>query len=202
MREQRVVVSAALSSRTAAFDSAAAGPLISASPTNGTSQGAAPGDARLAFLRRVPLFSDFHDSDFQELERLCHLGTLARGCFAYVPGDPSDQVFFLRSGRVKVARMAPGGKEWILHLVEPGEVLGELAVAGEDVRRNTAEAVEDVVYASIRREPFLVLAARKPTLALRLLHLVGERRRHMEARVEGVLFAGVQERLVDLLLDL
>jgi len=160
------------------------------------------GDARLAFLRRIPLFTEFQENDFLELERLCHLGSISRGGFAYVPGDASDQIYLLRSGRVKVARTASGGKEWILHLVEPGEIFGELAMAGEDSRRNAAEALEDVVYCSIRREPFLALAGRRPTVALRLLRLVGERRRQMESRVEGVLFAGVNERLLELLLDM
>jgi len=170
--------------------------------TNPTTLSRTTGDARLAFLRRIPLFTEFQDNDFLELERLAHQGTITRGGFAYVPGDPSDQVYFLRSGRVKVARTAAGGKEWILHLVEPCENFGELALAGEDSRRNSAEALEDVAYVSIRREPFLALAGRRPTVALRMLRLVGERRRLMEARVEGVLFAGVRERLLELLLDM
>jgi CRP/FNR family transcriptional regulator len=170
--------------------------------TNPTTLSRTTGDARLAFLRRIPLFTEFQDNDFLELERLAHQGTITRGGFAYVPGDPSDLLYFLRSGRVKVARTAAGGKEWILHLVEPGEIFGELALAGEDSRRNSAEALEDVAYVSIRREPFLALAGRRPTVALRMLRLVGERRRLMEARVEGVLFAGVRERLLELLLDM
>jgi len=160
------------------------------------------GDARLAFLRRISLFTEFQDNDFLELERLTHLGSVARGGFVYMPGDPSENVYLIRSGRVKVARTAPGGKEWILHLVEAGEVFGELALAGEEMRRNAAEAVEDVVYCSIRREAFLALAGRRPTVALRMLRLIGERRRQMEARVEGVLFAGVNERLIELLVDM
>jgi CRP/FNR family transcriptional regulator len=169
---------------------------------NQTTQSRPTGDPRLAFLRRIPLFTEFQDNDFLELERLAHQGAVTRGGFVYVPGDPSDQVYFLRSGRLKVARTAPGGKEWILHLVEPGEIFGELSLAGEDTRRNAAEALEDIVFCSIRREPFLALAGRRPTVGLRMLRLVGERRRLMEARVEGVLFAGVQERLLELLLDM
>lgn len=167
-----------------------------------TAIGRPTGDARLAFLRRISLFSEFQDNDFAELERLVHLASVPRGGFVYVPGDASDQVYLLRTGRVKVARTAPGGKEWILNLVEAGEIFGELALAGEDSRRSTAEALEDVTYCTIRREPFLALAGRRPTVALRMLRLVGERRRQMETRVEGVLFAGVQERLIDLLLEM
>src|SRR5579871_4577639 len=160
------------------------------------------GDSRLGFLRRISIFTEFQDNDFLELERLAHLGSVSRGGFVYVPGDASDHIYFLRSGRVKIARNAPGGKEWILHLVEPGDTFGELALTGEDSRRNAAEAIEDISFCSIRREPFLALAGRRPTVALRMLRLVGERRRLMEARVEGVLFAGVQQRLMELLVDM
>ena len=159
-------------------------------------------DGRLAFLRRIPLFSEFEDGDFQEMERLVQLQTVARGSFVYVPGDAGEQVYLLRSGRVKISKSTPEGKEWILTLVEPGEMFGEMALTGEETRQTSAEAVEDSVLASLRREHFLWLAGRKPTLALRLLRVVGDRRRQMETRVEWVLFAGVYRRLVELLLDL
>jgi CRP/FNR family transcriptional regulator len=119
-----------------------------------------------------------------------------------MPGDSSDQVYLLRSGRVKICKSTPEGKEWILTLVEPGEIFGELALTGEEARQDTAEAVEDVVLATVRREHVLWLAGRKPTLALRLMKVVGDRRRQMETRVEWVLFAGVHRRLVELLIEL
>lgn len=159
-------------------------------------------DGRLAFLRRIPLFSDFEEADFQEVERLVQLQTVSRGSFVYVPGDAADQICLVRSGRVKISKSTPEGKEWILNLVEPGEVFGELALTGEETRQTSAEAVEDTVLACLRREHFLWLAGRKPNLALRLLRIVSDRRRQMETRVEWVLFAGVYRRLVELLLDL
>ena len=88
-------------------------------------------DERLAFLRRVPLFSEFDENDFQELERLAQLGTVTRGGYVFVPGDPSEHVFLLRSGRAKISKSTPEGKEWILTLVEPGDIFGETALAGE-----------------------------------------------------------------------
>src|SRR5258707_15329835 len=78
-------------------------------------------DGRLAFLRRIPLFSEFEDGDFQEMERLVQLQTVARGSYVYVPGDAGEQVYLLRSGRIKISKSTPEGKEWILTLVEPGE---------------------------------------------------------------------------------
>ncbi len=159
-------------------------------------------EGRLAFLHRIPLFSEFDDADFRELERLAQLNTVARGGFIYTAGDPSEHIYLLRSGRIKVSKSTPEGKEWILNLIEAGEIFGETSLAGEESRQNAAEALEDAVYCSVRREQFLALVGRKPSLALRLLRLVGERRRQMETRVEWVLFAGVHRRLVELLIDL
>src|SRR5574341_1182945 len=159
-------------------------------------------DTRWGFLRRIALFSDFEESDFHDLERVTQIFSVARGSFAHVPGDASEQVYLVRSGRMKIFRSTPEGKEWIQGLIEPGEIFGELALAGEETRQNSAEALEDTVLFVLRREHFLALAGRKPALALRLLRVMGERRRIMESRVEGVLFAGVQRRLVELLLDL
>ena len=154
------------------------------------------------FLRNVSLFNELDEAGFRELERLAQPAVVSRGGFVYAPRDPSDQVYFLRSGRLKISKLTPEGKEWILNLVEPGEMFGETSLAGENNRRDSAEALEDAAFCSVRRDAFLGLAGNNPALSLRLMRVMGERRRQMETRLEWVLFAGVQERLVDLLLDL
>ena len=48
----------------------------------------------------------------------------------YFPQESADSVFILKEGKVKVYRQSPDGKEIILSIINPGEMFGELCIAG------------------------------------------------------------------------
>lgn len=52
----------------------------------------------------------------------------ARGSVLCREQQPSDAVFLLQTGRVKVSYLAPEGREVVLALRGPGDVIGELGV--------------------------------------------------------------------------
>ena len=62
-----------------------------------------------------------------------------------MPEQSSDKVFFLNEGRVKIGTYGENGKEITKAILNKGEVFGELAMIGEDRRRDFAYAMEDSV---------------------------------------------------------
>src|SRR4030095_3286 len=61
----------------------------------------------------------------------------------YVCGDPSEAVYFVQSGQVKLLMLSPEGKECLLAIQTPGDTFGELCLAEASPRRETAIAMED-----------------------------------------------------------
>jgi CRP/FNR family cyclic AMP-dependent transcriptional regulator len=117
-------------------------------------------------------------------------------------GDPGRTVFAVRSGRVKVSLHTPGGRELVLAVKEPGELLGELSAIDGRRRSATAQALEPVEALIVDAEQFTEFVASQPRVALRLLRtLAGHIRdndRDAIDRYSGDVTSRVARRLVEL----
>ncbi|TDC67526.1 Crp/Fnr family transcriptional regulator [Actinomadura sp. GC306] len=72
-------------------------------------------------------------------------------------GDPPSHVLVLMEGRVKVLLTLPDGEVLLLAVRGPGELLGEIAVLGEDGRSATVIAVDACVTRVLPAERFRLL---------------------------------------------
>jgi CRP/FNR family transcriptional regulator, cyclic AMP receptor protein len=139
------------------------------------------------------------------LRRLTEAGTrrrFERGSTLLNEGDVAGRVLLVRSGQVKIAYLTPEGKEIVLAVRGPGQLLGELSVVdGEPVSAN-AVALEDVEVLAIPAGTFRELLLALPELAMRLiLELTGRLRDADHKRAEfGALdsVSRVARRLVEL----
>jgi CRP/FNR family transcriptional regulator len=66
---------------------------------------------------------------------------LARNAAAYGPGDRSDSVYFVRSGRVKIVRANAAGAEVIVGIRTVGDIFGELTWLAGETRPRTTSAI-------------------------------------------------------------
>ncbi|HEX3465165.1 MAG TPA: Crp/Fnr family transcriptional regulator [Candidatus Elarobacter sp.] len=124
---------------------------------------------------------------------------LARGEAAYLPGDPPDRVWFVRSGRVKIVRTGASSAETIVGIRAAGEVFGELTAAGAGPRTTSAVAIEPVEARTLPAAAFAAALERDPALARAFAR--GAARRLAAAEHELAELAGksVAGRLVDAL---
>ena len=82
-----------------------------------------------------------------ERESLAAIGQrrqFPRGAVLMFQGDPDDRVMALLSGRVKVTRLESEGREVMLSIRDPGDLLGELAFVDGEPRVATVTALEPV----------------------------------------------------------
>ncbi len=154
------------------------------------------------YLTKIRLLVGMPAETLDRLERMAEMKTFRRHQPIYLPGDPGDAVYFLKSGRVRVARVSEDGKELTLAILGPGEVFGETDVLQDVPHNEMAETLEDTVLCQIQRTEFEALLQRTPGLAIRLTKLLGLRLRQIESRVEDLVFRDVPSRLAHLLLEL
>ena len=85
--------------------------------------------------------------DEHEAGALVALGMLrrfSRGEVLIFQGEPDDRVMIVLAGRVKVARIEQDGRELMLEIRDPGDMLGELAFIDGGPRVATVSALEPV----------------------------------------------------------
>lgn len=152
-------------------------------------------DRRLWHLRRFDVLKVLSAQELKELNTLVKEAVYKRGESIYLTGDPSDAVYFLKQGRVKLSYLDESGKRLTLAICERGEPFGEMALVGEERRSLEASSLEDVWLCWIAKEDLLRFAEEHPRLSLRIAKLIGWRWREIENRLEDLLFKDVPTRL-------
>ena len=108
----------------------------------------------------------------------------------------------LKTGRVKLSLLSPGGRELTLAFLEPGEIFGEIATDGEEGHATVAEAVEPSIICTLSRDAFERFLSTRPTLGLDIAKFIGFRLRKFQMRLQDLLFLDVKSRILKVLRDL
>lgn len=115
-------------------------------------------------------------------------------------GDAADSVFYIQSGKVKLAVVSQRGKEAVIAILAEGSFFGESCLAGQLVRMSTATAVQHCKIMRVERPIMLDLLHQEPEFAERFLAYLLTRNIRMEADLVDHLFNSSEKRLARLLL--
>jgi CRP/FNR family transcriptional regulator len=153
-------------------------------------------------LKGNPLYRRLSDEDRRRLSDVSLVRTYAKGTTIFCEGDPSDFLYTIDSGRVKVAKMLPGGKEVILEILGAGDPLG--AVAAYEARPYPASAValEDCTLILVKRGAFFALLESAPSLVRGLLNSLSLRLVELTRRIAEVTGSRVETRFAHVFLML
>jgi len=154
------------------------------------------------FLNRVEIFQDLSLEDAELIEEMSEVEKFKRKQVIFMPGDPSDRLFLLKSGLVKISKVTREGKELTLMFLSQGDIFGELAVVDGAPRNTMGEAYEDSVVCVLTRADFLDFMMSRPKVALRVTGLISSRRRKLENKIDDLIFKGAHSRLAGLFLQL
>ncbi len=157
-------------------------------------------ESKLWHLERINLFKDLSPDDLEDIDRVASMKTMVKDAFIYFPEEPSKIIFLLKEGRVKLGTYSEDGKEIIKKILEPGEVFGELAIAGQEKRQDFAQVLDkNVRLCAINKDEMLKLLNNHPTLGLKVTTLIGERLQQVERKYENLIFKDAKGRIVEFL---
>ena len=114
----------------------------------------------------------------------------------YSEGGPSDTIYLLESGLVKIYKRGPDNKEIILQIVGAGELFGEQALGTEQTRTISAEVLQEGVIYVIPRDLFLRVCEKRPELWREMTGLLTARKRELEKKIELLCLHDVEYRIL------
>jgi CRP/FNR family transcriptional regulator, cyclic AMP receptor protein len=153
-------------------------------------------------LRTLPLFARLDDEAWQDLAGHLTPAALSRGQVLFHEGDPGDAMYVVLAGKVKISRTAPDGRENLLAVLGPGDLLGELAVFDGTARTATASALVDAELVRLAYADFQTYLATRPAVAVELLRVLAERLRQTNDAMADLVFTDVPGRVAKALLSL
>jgi CRP-like cAMP-binding protein len=144
--------------------------------------------------------------DAADRDLLLSLGepkTFRAGARPIVQGDRSDTVFLVISGLIKITVDTPDGREVVLALLGPGDLLGEFEVIdGASLRSASNVAVQSLDCLVIAGERFLTALASRPAMAVAMMRVLIGRLDAADRRREATASMDVARSLAGYLVEL
>jgi CRP/FNR family transcriptional regulator, cyclic AMP receptor protein len=118
----------------------------------------------------------------------------------FVQGDPSDAVFYIQKGKVKLTVLSASGKEATIGILNEGDFFGEGCLSGQPLRMCSASAMTDVAVMRIDKKSMMDVIHRERTFSdMFVAYLLIRNIRHEEDLVDQ-LFNSSEKRLARVLL--
>jgi len=154
-----------------------------------------------SLLRQIPLFARFSDEARTRLASRCLTRTWPAGSLLFATGEPCRGLYIVESGRVRIFRTSPAGREQVLHTEGPGRPIAELPLF--DGGAYPASAVTEVEsrLVFLPRTEFEALYRANPDVAEAVIRELGKRLRHLVHVTETLAFRDVAARLASFLAE-
>lgn len=122
--------------------------------------------------------------------------------FIYFPDEPAQYIYMIADGRVRIGHYLDDGKEVVSAILGMGEIFGELALAGEEKRRDFAQAMDDkTTVCPLSIEELKALMWENKELSFKMLKLVGLRLMKLERKLELLVFKDARTRIIEFIRD-
>ncbi len=145
-------------------------------------------------------------SSFDPKAFLAHVGEgrtitkYRRHHIVFAQGDPADAVFYIMSGKVKVAVLSKAGKEAVLAILDDGNFFGEGCLNGHTRRMATVTAMTDCAIMRLDKATMIRALHDEPKLSELFITYLLHRNFRAEEDLVDQLFNSSEKRLARILL--
>ncbi len=153
-------------------------------------------------LKEVDLFRNLDEEELKEIIPYVKKQQFAKKEMIFAEGEPSNYLYIVKSGKVKITKLSQEGKEIILELISPNEIFGGVAVLRGFPYPANAVAMEDTEVLKIERNALMRILDRFPSLMYCIAMNIGERMRGSHEMLKNIALERVEARIASLLLKL
>jgi CRP/FNR family transcriptional regulator len=153
-------------------------------------------------LSRVDLFNGLSLQQLDEIAGVVSDKEYKKGALVFADGDDGIGFYIVISGRVKVYKVSPDGKEQIMHIFGPGQPFAEVPVFEGSCYPANAEAMERCRLFFFPKKDFAELLHENPSLAMNMLASLSQRLKQFSHLIESLSLKEVPGRLASYLLYL
>lgn len=165
-------------------------------------QGTGASEGPESVLRKTPLFASLTEKELQALAARTIRRRFQRGELLFGEGDPCTGLFLVASGKIRIFKLSPSGREQVLAIEGPGSSFAELPVFDGGNYPAAASASEDAEVLFVSRKDFQNFCREHPEVGLKVIAVVGSRLRRLVGIIEELSFTTVRQRLIALILRL
>jgi len=143
-------------------------------------------------------YLDAHDK--MVFMRVCPEHPYAPGDTVFHEGDAAEHLHVVARGRIKLVRYTPDGRERILAIVGPDDLIGEAFLSDDARYRADAVTMTDAVTCPMSRSQFQQLSMQAPTFTLAFAEILAQNMFRCRDRLAGG-YAPIKVRVAQTLLE-
>ena len=155
-----------------------------------------------AVLKAVPIFASLPEEQLRMLTMVVTRKSAPRSTTIMAGGDPTDSLYIVLSGRLKVMMSDAEGKEVILSILGPGEFFGEMGLIDDEPRSATVVTIEPCELLSIAKRDFKTSLAENFDMNMAVMRGLVRRLREADRKIGSLALLDVYGRVARLLLDM
>lgn len=141
------------------------------------------------------IFNDLEPDDIKALSHEASRKKSVKGESLFLQGDPADDMFLIKSGRIKLSKVLEDGTELMLDIRKTGDFVGENMFSEEGLYPVSAVCLEDTFTCGFSRKQFEGMVLQHPKVGLQIIKTMSERISNLTDRVGSLAVANIEDRL-------
>jgi len=153
-------------------------------------------------LRQCPLFTGLKEEDLKKIRAIATPKQVEKREVIFSDGEEAKGFYVILSGKVKLYKISPEGKEQILHVVSAPDAFAEAALFLEGSYPAFAEALSDCQLLFFPKRDFTQLIEKNPQLSINMIVTLSHYLRRFASLIEELSLKEVSSRIAKYLIDL
>ncbi|GFZ88493.1 Crp/Fnr family transcriptional regulator [Aquaticitalea lipolytica] len=155
------------------------------------------------FFEDVNLFNILCPHKFKTYKKAHVFNYYSKKDYIYFEDDSASKVYLIEKGKVKIGYYNESGDEVIIAILTKGELFGEKAILGDNIRDEFAQSIEkETSICPISVQTMFDLMRDNQTFSFKVYKFLGFKFKKMERRLKLLLFKDTKTRLLEFLEDL
>lgn len=159
-------------------------------------------DCKHCSQRFNSVFCKTENDTMAEIEAMKVCSTFKKGEIIFKEGTHAGGVYCINAGKIKLAMMGDEGKEQIVRMAKPGDIIGYKALLSGERYSATSTALEDCNICFIPKEIFLSILKKDAILSFEMMRLLSTELKRAEEKITHLAQKPVRERMAETILFL
>jgi len=155
-----------------------------------------------AEIEALEAFQNTAEEGLDSLCRMARCHDYPRGNILHYRGDTDDAIYVVIRGKVKIVLTSEEGREVVIDLLRPGDLLGLVAAASRDSHPAHAITATESRLAKFKRDTFLSWVESQGLMVDLIWRQLAQRVRHAYNRIGEHVLLDVKARLMLTLLEI
>jgi CRP/FNR family transcriptional regulator len=158
-------------------------------------------DCKSCAVRDLTILAGLDCESLEKVSSLIYIKLYKRKKVIFLEDTPSKTVYIMKTGTVKTYKSHIDGREQILSILGPGDMLGFDSLY-DDHYKSTAQAIQDAELCCIRKQDLLDLLKDNPAVSMKFMMIMNRELNQAQERIRDLGLKDARERVASLLITL